>query len=1080
MNSAIIDQQNRDKKLIDTSLNTLKIYISSGKLEECPPIISRINPPVRRLGYRVYEFCILCSMYKIKVKSWDEARVYANEASLMKSDDPIPWRMLVQIESESNSSSLSKIITRSLESSLPDANLAKLIAPHLIGFDSEKLTSLFLRYLETVPNWSTLNISGFLPISSITLPYRLQMLKNSANNDTNACSDLIHILINEGNPFDSIQYASMLPEDHIDRVYVDALFGNDPLGKARIHVRMGMDTFRDFVESVDRNDLKAVYNAICHVIPFLSGWVYYIKKLDNNEGKLSALLEALSRFQGNIQLLVLLANVKDSIHDIPGSILTIEEIVKQDRMIGIPLLIKAYIKNGDAQKAEKLLTEADDSLITMKDRCNIDMLMWQMDKDPARLYRIIKLPSLPGVTIEKAKAAWELRFEIGDKTQDYFIEAMKVDKNDPTGYFLMGKWIAETGGEQEKAIFLFIKAYERGLQDPATYDAISRHLIDKGEYDQALAICKRSSNEWSHFRAALILQRMGEHYEACEEFQKDLRINPSRIASWRSLGHSYLVLGRAMASSSVAEELRKRGCPDLDLEYQLKEIYSIPIDPCVNSIEALVDDSSPMKFSSYLKQSIRFILQYKRQNRINTCFHIINKCLPFIEQYALKWESLVSVIKICADFYLEAFCISKNPEFAQKSQQYYMKRAEMERRAESFIDLSQILHFQNDEISAIKVLRKALRAFPEHYGLWLHLGIAFSFSKQYPFSRHCLCVAAKIATSTEIARAYSCVAGIGLEIGDEELLEKSLLAARSHNPYDPDVWTLLINRPGSSKYESSRIAYEFGASEEVIQNLSLYCLQNNKPLEALGYALMTNDEEIISSSFEANNNYVAALALTKDSSKQIRIKSILEAQENKDDYSIFNFSDINEAKAHYLNCNSIYSKIAYVSCLISEKNYEDASKEILHILEDSCQFAEKLEEILLRVAPKTLPIDPTKLSRTPMNLFLYHRRMTTVLEAATITLKKFPTNIYTMKLYIFCVIKFEHEAEYENAKTILKRLIEHNADTDSIILELFIHLKTANTSSAINSIQILCYTHPKLIKILIPVLKKIRESNDKQ
>ena len=738
----------------------------------------------------------------------------------------------------------------------------------------------------------------------------------------------------------------------------------------------------------------------------------------------------------------------------------INEIIKNDPYKGTSLLIRILIRLGRGQEAEKLLEDDVHNVITQEERTMIDLLMYRHDKNKKRLQNILNCKSdSPKIIVAKAEAAYNMIDELGDACEKYFIDAMKADKNDPRGYLYFGKFLLEYKKDEEKAVFLFQKAYDLGLEDKSALEMTSRNLAKQGKFEESLNLCQKVDSDWSHFRAGLILQKLGRHEEACEEFQKDLKFNPERRTSWSALGQSYVVLGRAKAAMSVAQEIRKHGEPDLDLEFQLNSLFEAPLE----WKEEYSLKENPLRFTAYLQQVITKLRMFQRFGRFETCHFLTLNVLPLVREFVQIWGSQSSVLKLCGDYFVEEFLIEKDKSFLNEGQVCFMKRCEIDRRAEAFIDLARVLNLKDLPDQATLVLRRAVKSFTDHSGVWMSLGISFALSKQYSYARHCLCVAAKLATSMEMARSYACVAAIALLIDDEKLLDTATNAARSFNPYDPDVWQILIKTEKVNRFDASKIAFEFGSSRLIIPNLPLFALMSGETSDALNFSFMGEDTNAISFAFEALKKYdFALLFANKDDKERIERLNLLNSKSK--------ISKIDKKEE-----NEPLKSLQLAAEKIINGNRTEAGEIILSMINEnsSCSYSLDLEKSVLEVIPKGSNFDvPHSLSHPVVYVFNAMRTMSTY-EAAKDAYQKFNRSAPIVKNLVMEIIKNNREEDYGLALQALNNVAKNQNDREILRLLSIIQLKLGMKKEALVSLQQLSILSPSFFRKLKSTINKL-------
>ena len=1058
----------RDKRTIDSGLVDAKQYLMEGNLDMFAKTLSRITPTSRRISYKEFQVNIMtCKLY-MKKEQFDKAREFAAAASRLNPDDALSWKFLLQIDTKIENPKIGETITKALDTCKPDADLIKLVVKHLNELNDEKITKLFIRTLEAMPDGLDLPITQDIPEIPCTLDLRLRMLKRQAPKDPEICSRLIHTILEESNIFEAPKYIKTLPIDNQDRLYVETLLGDTPLESAKKHMQTGSEIFNDFVLAAKKNDLPAIRHSISLIPPFVSGWMYYIEHLTVPQQKLNAINDALVKYPNYVPLMIKLSEAKEELGDTDGAISIIKNIISFDPYIGTPLLVKILIRLGRGSEAEKLMDEDVEKFITPEERARIDLLMYKTDKNKDRLRRILSIESTPGNAVAKAEAAFELKDELGEDCQKYFIEAMKTNKENPIGYMIFGRYQLEVKKDEDKAVFLFRKAYELGLEDPVLLELTSRSLIQHGDLDEALRLCQKVDTNWSHFRAGLILQRQGNHEEACEEFQHDLRHNKDRKESWSAIGHSYIVLGRAMAAVSVAQQLRENGNPDLDLEYQIDSIFGAPILVHEYSEEAFGLKESPIRYYSFIQQCVTYLRVLSKFHRKEACQDIMSKTVSLTDKFVELWGKNASVLKASGDYYIEVFNVSGNASYVDKAQKLYMKRAEIDCRAEAFIDLAHSLHLKNKDEMAVTVLRRALKSFSDHSGLWMNLGIAFALTSHFPFSRHCLCVAAKLATSTEMARSYACVAAIALMIDDEKLLKVATNAARSFNPYDPDVWQILIKTGEVNKREASRIAFDFGASSNIIDNLPLFSLQAGQPKDALGFAMMSGNRNLISDALEADGKYEFALLFADDEERRNRLIKFsnpkLMNQNTKELAAIF---DKTEEPLRTLGLAALK---------LSEGDKQTALDSIMSVLGNhklAQPVAVELEKIALRIAPKEVKVEAKNADTDPIEFLIQAKRTMSTYDAAKAAWQRFDRNIPIVKNFVMEILRSQREEDYELAIKAIQAALKVSGDREIYRLLSVLQMRTSKFKEAYGTLQTLCILSPSLIQRLKPIMKEL-------
>lgn len=1066
----VAEQQARDKKMINQGLVGAKKLIDGKNYNDANRELSRIAPASRRLNYRTYDLNFLQAVLHTKQQQWSEARPFIQAATRLKPDEAVPWIMFVRVDSElGNTNDLKATILRALQTALPDKALLRAIAPHLKPLGDKEVTLEFMRTVKALPDGLTLNFAGDLPEIPETLNMRLDMLRNAAESDENACSDLVHLIINEcPTPFEATKWAKFLPENHQDRLYVETLLGDDPLKSAQKHCETGSNRFMDFVLAAKAHDVPRMKNEVSLISGFLSGWIFVAKQCKDVKMRVQYLTDALMRFQNLPILLQLLAEAKEENKDIDGALQCINQLTKIDPAVGTPMMVKMLIRQGRVSEVVKMLDGNDGLELSKLDRAVIELEMYKEDHDKERLRRVLAMENDEMLASVRAEAALELSDELGDDAEKLFLEALKLNRNNGRVYLLFGKWMLEKRKEEDKALFLFEKAVEFGAFAPECCDLVSRKRIEQNDLDGALELCLKVDTNWSHFRAGMIYQAKGMHEAAANELQADLRFNPERIEGWSALGYSYIMLGRPLSARSVAAQLKEMNAPDRALDYHIATFLGKPIE-----YNGDLQIELPNVAYAILKQIIDQIHNFKRLGRKETCIDIIEKVQNSVKQYAERWPRLAGVLKICGDFHCQVFELLRNPESIRAAVQCYQKRAELDRRAEAFIDLARALQLTGDSESALNVLRRVLKVFPDHPGIWMNLGIAFALTSRFVFARHCLCVAAKISTDTEAARSYTCCAAVALLTNDDPLLKTSLDAARRYNPYSPDVWQLFVKTKESSPLDAALMAFELGSSENILKVLPDLCLRVNKRLEALGYALMSRDSETIALCFEANGRYDLALLYATSEATKERL-SLLLGQKSPQPFDLYKQGNFEEAAALFSKDESIYGKLATGLCLISANKAEEGVRIIEDAKRDALFFALPIERMLMKVAPVDSELQFSSPERDPAAFFIAHLRKCSRLEAADLCIKHFPSNPRALEIYISeCLRSGSNDAITDFLVTKARTLVSLRQDTNSICLLTICLLRSRLWKEAHEQLQRLIILAPRLYRSARPLLMQV-------
>ena len=128
--SPFSEQEAKDKKMIDRGIVESKRFLESKKFDSAKERLSQISPASRRLNYKQYDIAILYSFLMTKQEKWQEAKPYVQSATRLKPDEPVPWKLLIQVESKiGTDESLMQTLKRAMETSRPDGSLLLFIGP---------------------------------------------------------------------------------------------------------------------------------------------------------------------------------------------------------------------------------------------------------------------------------------------------------------------------------------------------------------------------------------------------------------------------------------------------------------------------------------------------------------------------------------------------------------------------------------------------------------------------------------------------------------------------------------------------------------------------------------------------------------------------------------------------------------------------------------------------------------------------------------------------------------------------------------------------------------------------------------
>jgi tetratricopeptide (TPR) repeat protein len=442
---------------------------------------------------------------------------------------------------------------------------------------------------------------------------------------------------------------------------------------------------------------------------------------------------------------------------------------------------------------------------------------------------------------------------------------------------------------------------------------------------------------------------------------------------------------------------------------------------------------------------------------------------PYVAAFAEKWGTLASVLKICGDFQCESFEVTQSQENSAEAIQLYKRRAELDKRAEAFIDLAHALQLHGNVEGSVTVLRRVLRTFSDHAGLWMHLGISFALSGRFPFARHCFCVAAKIATDCEAARSFSCCAAIALLIDDENLLKVATDSARRFNPYDPDVWQVLSHGDTLSALDSALIAFEFGAA--VQNHLVHLCLSANKINEALGFALMTGDGEEISLCFEAQQRYDLALLYTDAHGTRERLELLLQKQ-TRGAFELYQNRQFDNAASMFQARGDVYGRLAAGVCLVASGKKAEGCEMLDLVRADAPYFGSQIDKLLFKYSDE--PIQSRFAQKDPQMFFLEQLQKHTRVEAAHGCIKRFPSDPIAMEIFVLKSLESGSNEEITaELVTKARALYDVKPGRKSLMLFVVTLVRSRLWKEAAPPMQTLCLLAPNLLPVVRPLMAKL-------
>lgn len=1155
------NRSQQDKKIIAEGFKKAKEHTKNSEFDQAHNVLKQIQPIIVRTKFFEFEFSLLRALVFDKQEKPDECIKDARNAERLKPDDINVNRLLIHSyvlldKKDELAKEISIFFTKHSKDEKQDQSiLVDLISPHLKDLDDkhhEDITLPFIECLKKLPDYKTINVAANIPETEDTVQLRCELLRPHVKEDQDSCSQLIQLLLyeipeNERDVDELVKISQLLPPKNKDRLLIQTYFGPDPAASAKLYDEVtSSDKFKNFIDAYESNNLKELKNQLNYDSNFSSGWVYYGDQVISQNEKLNAYEKALKAYPNSIPILLKIMEVQADLNRIDNAITTIKAIQKIDPPYGMKILISFLIKNGKGDEAEKYIGSRES--LSDIDKALISFLDYEKSHDKDKIRFILDLPHSPQLAEVRSRAIYELRDEVGSKAQSLFAECLKQLKegtengtiskvSEGNVYLYFAKWL-DSQKQDDKAAFIFEKCIEKGVEDDQAYDKVTRKLIKEGKLDEALQMCLKINNEWSHFRAGLILQRQENHEKACGQFQAEIGLHPDNYTAWKALAQSYLVLGRAMATLSVVQFLKEKGQYDKDLEYQVLGIFERPINikDDEDISKSLDSENTPIPLYTFLSQKVSQIINLASFGRIETCKLIIVHYEPVVDSFQEKWGNLGAVLRICGQFFLESFKITKEPQHMKKALMSMKKRAEIDVRPESFIDLSSVFIEMGQPKQAVAILHKVINKFPDNAQLWTNLAVSYALTKEMtPFSRHCLCVAAKIATDSEVCKVYSLYSSIASTLNDAELALRALEAAERAKPDDVDVQLLKLLMSNKQSKENDKkeskkqneeeeeeeafeeekdketylkeqldfalLAFEYGASQQIALAISQILLQLNRPFEALGFSLFSSNNEMIAASYEALGKYETALSFTENEETKERLIALLGRDQDK--YEVANFlnhGDFKEALESLSNqadkqneYNSFVAEITKAVCLANMNKKEEAVEKLIplrkKIFEDvgDSNLLNSIDRLILLYSPQKMSIGNVGIHKSYKLRYLKYLRdfKGDEIKASSKLVESMQRNPNAIKIFLIQQLYKGYNTKKESIENVpiiqkAESLALMNPSRETYLLLLATQIREKLYISAYSTIQKLCIMDPNLInksKDLIKMIAEKRQEN---
>lgn len=1035
-----------DKTRIDQSLVEAKKLMAGNKLDDCERTLKSILPTVNRVGFRQLEIHQFLTALKMKQGKNEEAIEMARKVLTLKPDDPSAFKALLTAGSNINSDDLVSDSILALEKCSQAANLLPIIAKYIRDKEKDDLDNAFIKFIQGLPNEEACKYIKALPDREDILEYRISLLKLSPPDDVDQLEDLVYALKDLGDFDECCKFAEKLPENNVHRLYIETLFGDDCVETARKHIAAGKEQFVNFINFYEQSDANKILNEVQVIPDFLSGFILVLGLITDKVQK-SAIAETIaSKFPKSLRALTAAANAKEETGDFKAMLNIAQKISKISKNEGIKITIRGYIKMGQFAEAEKLIETAGN--YSQYDKTQVQIELWKVDKDPKRLKTVLQLPDEQQFAEFKAFAALNLGNAIDLETANkIFATSLKLDRENAAIYAYFGKFMIEYMKDAAKGEFLLRKAFELGYKGPEALELAVADYIKNQNFDEALKHCQMTREPWARLRSGMIYYNQGKYEEAANQLQLYLKQKSDDHNALTVLGYTYLAMGRLVSVLQVSEELESIGHPSKELKIKLDQIYGKNILKDGISEETV---ANPLLFAPSLQHTIDLIKRMVKFNRVEAAIEVVHKTDGFVSKYVEEFgDKLSSVLKLCGDYYMEAFNITKDAKYAQSSLQLYMKRAEKDKRGECFIDVAEILFSLGKLDQTITVLRRAVKAFPDNWSVWNSLGIAFSISQRYSFAKHCFCVAAKLCEEADKAKVMNCFASLSYLCEDQMTMSTSADEANRLDPNNAFSWEHKAMSGSIDEYSGEILSFKNGNVKTPINILPELCIYANKPLESLGFAFMSGNKNKIAMALEACGKYREAMKFTEDEETLARLRSLCGEKGTGVKYSRKENEELSDL----------------VKAIRS--NSDDEKSEILQSLFDSSE-RQVYDQLRMKLGKETMmPYDRLANIRQGVQ---YCDKKTIAIEVYN----KFVEDLDPVVIRNYVIEILKNDDHYENIMTPVLQLCKINGCRDHILLLALALIHVGNEQDAASVLQQYVILRPQMCRKLMPLIKRLK------
>lgn len=1009
-------------------------YIISKKFHEANDLVNQYE----HYFEDDYQISIIKGMISFGMENYEEADQYGDNAIRVCPDQLIPYKIKLMANKNSNIDIFASIVITIFDKFLtdsfkPEKETMILISariPEIKSFSEE----LYLQYFQVIKSNLLVSVIQYIPPSKETLKERIDTL-DQFSKDVEICAIFVNILINEAKKYDrAFERANQLPKKHPIRLLTRILFGRSPIKiekNAKILCQEYPNQypyFHKFLKYYKTRNFPALTRLIAKEPLFASGWRLLAEECDDPAKKCVLLQKANSIFYSK--------EVEKQLQEICRSTVFIQNDYNHFSVI-----------HADPEDEEALQL----SKIFWSDYIN-------QSKDKNKLMPILQQKHSILTAEIQCDAILELYNLIGFDECLHHLELIETTHYRKIYNYLGRLYLLD--GNTEKAFENFSKDLKNDSKNPLAIDYVSKFLISEEKYQEAISILSQEKNhEWAFFRTALLYQRLNDHEKASAIFQqliqmrlknigiKDESIRLETILS--AYGQSCVVLGRLMAVNSILDHMKSLGYIDHELESYRKLSYDQTISPPNEST------NSPLYFCHYLTQ-----LNYNlRRNRFScrNCdsVYLITKNMLTVQKFELKFESYAAVMKLVGDFYTEAFISTKTIDYFHLANTAYKKRAEIEKSAESFIDLANLFHVNNQNSMALSVLKRVLQKFPDNVFVWANIGVLYALESKFPLARHCFIVASSIGNNLK-PTLYAYLAELAAQLEDTALMDNCISKAEDYNPLDI---SLCLTKLKHNKMRNKADAVIQLASDGcILPNLSNYCICSGRNYEALGSAMLLGNQSDMSLALEALGKYEMALELSDNEEQKDRLQSIINHH--------YSLDYVNDDKI------DLISQLSRTIVYIIGGNIPEAMQILMQIIQsdDFSSLPYNAHHLILKLViqyhnlNEEMPgIDLINcISNDPLLFYIYWQRIKSPKNALVSFIQQFPQDQFALRVYLLTYLDRSIQ-KLPRVEFYIENLLSEHQNRDNLKLAIACYLSLSKREKVLEALKRLYLLDPQAI-----------------